>query len=242
MCTFNRQAFAAQKALHQLAEFRIVVDHQNGHSWHDATKLRSGNPDLRVACKYLHILYMRCQHAFGILVRFPSWSGERVAILKQRRMMMNQLSRKVALMGMIASLGFAMPAMASNWGEPGMNKERSGERMAEVLNLSDAQKQQIKAIRSEVRPEMKALGDAMRANRDAMRKLNPDDANYLVEVDKLAAEKGALVQKMTQAHARTRIQIHQVLTPEQRIKAQEFKGKDRKGDRRKQRRNMEEAE
>jgi len=175
-------------------------------------------------------------------VRFPSWSGERVATLKQRRKMMNYLNKKVALMGMIATLGFAMPAMASNWGEPGMQKQQSGERMAKALNLSDAQQQQIKAIRSEAKPEMKALGDAMKANRDAMRKLNPGDANYLVEVDKLAVEKGTLVQQMAQAHARTRAQIHQVLTPEQRTKAQEFVSKDRKGHQRKHRKGMEETE
>jgi len=156
---------------------------------------------------------------------------------------MKYLSRKMALIGMIASLGLAMPAMASPGGEQGMQRQQAGERMAAALNLTDAQKQEIKAIRSEARPGMKSLGDAMRANRDALRKLNPDDAKYLSEVDRLASEKGSLVQQMVVAHAHMRAAIHQVLTPEQRVKAQEFAAKrDRKGKHRKPGRGMEEAE
>lgn len=143
---------------------------------------------------------------------------------------MKYLNRKMALMGMIASLGLAMPAMASPGGEQGMQRQQAGERMAEALNLSDAQKQQIEAIRSEAKPGMKSLGDAMRANREALRKLNPDDAKYMSEVERLAAEKGSLVQQMVIAHAKMRASIHQVLTPEQRVKAQELAAK--RGDRR----------
>lgn len=107
--------------------------------------------------------------------------------------------------------------------------ERNGQRMAEQLNLSDRQQEQVKQIRSERRAGGKSIHEAMQLNRDAMRKLNPGSADYNAQVATLAEEKAVLVKQMVMHRSESRAQVYAVLTPEQREKAASLKSQFRKG-------------
>jgi len=115
--------------------------------------------------------------------------------------------------------GFGMP-------QPGMITGR----MAERLDLDDAQRESVENVMSAAKPELKALREKLRANHDALKSLSADDP----EVQNIAISNGALATEATLLFARVRTEIDAVLTDEQRAKLAEFKdrkGKDRKGDR-----------
>ena len=107
--------------------------------------------------------------------------------------------------------------------------ERHLERLADELNLSDAQRQQIKQIHRDARGEKLAIRDAMQDNREAMQKLDPSAKDYGRQVEQLAGEKGDLVKRLTIQRSNVRAQMYAVLTPEQRELAKDMK-KHRRGD------------
>jgi len=107
--------------------------------------------------------------------------------------------------------------------------DRNGQRMAEQLNLSDQQQDQVKQIRSESREGGKSIHEAMQLNRDAMRKLNPGSADYNAQVATLADEKAVLVKQMVMHRSEPRAQLYAILTPEQREKSASLESQFRKG-------------
>ncbi len=54
-------------------------------------------------------------------------------------------------------------------------------------------------------------------------KLDPQDKDYMGKVDRLAAEKGQLVEKMVKLSAKQRADCYAILTPEQRSKLTEMR-------------------
>lgn len=126
----------------------------------------------------------------------------------------------------LLAVSFANMAYASPGGHGGMHKM---EFMADELNLTEQQSQQFKQIHRDNRGAGMAIHDAMRDNRDAMRKLDPGAKNYSKQVAKLADEKADLVKQMTIHRAEVRAKIHAILTPEQQKKAAELKKNFRKG-------------
>ena len=114
--------------------------------------------------------------------------------------------------------GFGMP-------HPGMRIER----MAERLGLDDAQRETVKNIMEAAKPEMQALREKTKANRDALKTLAADDP----EVQNIAISNGELATEATLLHARVRGEIDAVLTDEQRAKLAEFKASkdERRGER-----------
>jgi len=149
-----------------------------------------------------------------------------------------KMNKSLIAVGLLVATSLAIPAIACPAGGS-CNGQSGMQRMTENLGLSDKQQEQIKQIHSDSHETMKSMRDAMMANRDAMQKLDPAARDYMTQVDKLAAEKGALVEAMMKEHARVRAEMAAVLTPEQRAKAAELrkerqaKWKDKKkGDRR----------
>ena len=125
----------------------------------------------------------------------------------------------------LALSAVVFPAHAQCGGKRGMMQER----MAQSLNLTDKQQDQFKQIHRDARDQMQSIRDAMQDNRDALRKLDPTAKDYMKQVDKLAAEKGSLVESMVRTRAKTRAEIAAILTPDQRARMSEL---------RKQRRSM----
>jgi len=118
--------------------------------------------------------------------------------------------------------GFGMP-------DPGMIIGR----MAEHLDLDDAQRESVKNIMEAAKPELKALREQFRANHEALQALDASDP----EIQNIAISNGQLATEGTLLFSRIRGEIHAVLTEEQLAKAAELKEERKeRGERRKERR------
>ena len=99
------------------------------------------------------------------------------------------------------------------------------EQMLQMMNrhleLDEIQSQQVESIIAAARPELDALREKRRTNRDAMRSLDVDDPDYGAQLENLSAENGELASDASRLFGRIRADIHAVLTPEQRQKLEE---------------------
>lgn len=83
------------------------------------------------------------------------------------------------------------------------------------LNLSDAQKLEIKGILTAAHPQMQSLHEQMRANSLKLQQTLPTDPNYSSIASQVSQTHGSLVaQGMTQ-RAEVRAQVFKLLTPAQ---------------------------
>jgi Spy/CpxP family protein refolding chaperone len=95
------------------------------------------------------------------------------------------------------------------------------DRMAAQLNLTDDQKQQAKTILQSARESSRPLREQLRQSRMALRnavKAGKSDA----EIDQLSANVGNLVGQMTANHTKAFAKVYNLLTPEQRAKADQL--------------------
>ena len=94
-------------------------------------------------------------------------------------------------------------------------------RIATHLNLTDAQKEQAKAILKDAHQSAMALAPQMKQSHEALAEAvksgKPD-----TEIARLASEQGALVGRMIAIRTQAMAKIYQTLTPEQRTKAEEM--------------------
>jgi periplasmic protein CpxP/Spy len=129
---------------------------------------------------------------------------------------------------LILSAGAAFPQQAAPAESPKENKQdgrnhdgaRGGQRMAEALNLTDAQKEQAKAIREkyrassqDVRTQMRTLHDQLKAAREA---------NNTAEVDRLNQQRETLMANAKETWTAQRNEFRSILTPEQQAKFDQF--------------------
>lgn len=105
--------------------------------------------------------------------------------------------------------------------EPGMDIRR----LSRDLDLDDAQREQLRNIMTAAQPEIKALRDSARENREALKALDVNDP----EVQNIATSNGALATEATLLFTRVRSEIEAVLTDEQRARLAELK--ESRGDR-----------
>lgn len=94
------------------------------------------------------------------------------------------------------------------------------QRMMQALNLTDAQKQQAKSIFQQSRESMKPVFRELRQNRQALE--IAVKANDQTKIEQLAAKQGHLRGKMMTARAEAMAKVYQILTPEQRSKADQM--------------------
>lgn len=93
------------------------------------------------------------------------------------------------------------------------------EHMADYLDLDETQRASIANVMSAAQPEMDALREQLRANREALESLDADDP----EVQNIAISNGELATEGTLLFVRIRSDVDAVLTEEQRVKLAEFK-------------------
>jgi Spy/CpxP family protein refolding chaperone len=93
-------------------------------------------------------------------------------------------------------------------------------RFERQLNLTDAQKAQAKTIFSQARETAKPVREELRTNRQALRAAVKADNSS--EIQKLSAVRGNLMGKMMAIHTEAAAKFYQVLTPEQRAKADQL--------------------
>jgi Spy/CpxP family protein refolding chaperone len=103
--------------------------------------------------------------------------------------------------------------------------ERHLERMTDRLGLNDAQRAAVRTALDQSRPQLREIQDKLRANRQALRDLTAADTLDENRVRQLAQEQGQLHAEMIVQRTRVRSEIHKVLTPEQRERMHERRGK-----------------
>ena len=111
---------------------------------------------------------------------------------------------------------------------------RSGGMGFRGIDLTEAQKTQIKSIREANKAAVQPLREAMKANRAKMAELTANGAFDEAQITALANETAAVQAKLTVERQRVKSQMFTVLTEEQKAKMAEIKAK--RGERKKGRR------
>lgn len=84
-------------------------------------------------------------------------------------MRMNKWLTAAAIMTVSASLAIAMPNEGKGWGGRRGHRGAMSEKLAQKLNLTDAQKQQIRDLNKAFRQDNKALFESARQTRQELR-------------------------------------------------------------------------
>ena len=113
--------------------------------------------------------------------------------------------------------------------ERGFEEGRHLQRMAVILDLSDKQQAQIKAILQSERETTAPLQKSLQANREALRQGAQADTFDEAAVRNLAESQAATRTELIVARLRTQNRIHALLTPEQRAKAEKLRPMHREG-------------
>lgn len=112
-----------------------------------------------------------------------------------------------------APLAFAQQAGHAGHGHHGM---AMGGHMYDQLNLSDAQRTQIKQLTQQNFAQAKPQMQALRQARDAFESAAPGTAGYQTAASNLAEAEADAARTRTTNRANLRAQVYQVLTPAQR--------------------------
>jgi periplasmic protein CpxP/Spy len=97
--------------------------------------------------------------------------------------------------------------------------------MADYLNLSDAQRTQIRQIMESTRPAMEPLFQQEMQSRKAMMQLIMSNSFDEAKAQTLAQQSASIHEQMEVAHAKAAAQAYQVLTPAQKTQLSEFLAK-----------------
>ena len=100
------------------------------------------------------------------------------------------------------------------------------EKITEKLDLQTEQVSSIKGVIKQYKTERE---ERRHHNMHGFLKLDPDNENYMEEVEKFAKEKAALVEAKIIRRAQMRVAIHGVLTAEQKEKITNLHGMMRMG-------------
>jgi Spy/CpxP family protein refolding chaperone len=143
--------------------------------------------------------------------------------------MKHQLIKFVATGALAAGMAFAQSAPATpapNGQSSAVQKGRHNfarnhwAKISQELNLTDAQKAQAKTIFGQARETAKPVREELKANREALRAAVKADRRS--EIAKLSTERGNLMGKMLAVRTEAAAKFYQVLTPEQRAKADQL--------------------
>ena len=121
-----------------------------------------------------------------------------------------------------AGLVFAQAAQPANPAGPGARFANHLDRIAVILNLTDDQKTQVKAIFDNALTQSKSLFPQMQQNRQAIEQLvksGTTGAAFDTQLQSLAGTQASLTSQMTVIHAKTMAQVWGLLTPDQQQKA-----------------------
>jgi periplasmic protein CpxP/Spy len=144
--------------------------------------------------------------------------------VKEKEIDMKNLAMKMmavlVVLLLIPATGFAA---GEGWGKRGeMGGGKHLARMASALDLTEDQKSQIRTIWTSEREKIAPLRQQMRENRQQIHQEALAVPFDEAAVRTLAAAQAEARTEMIVAHARVKNQVHAVLTPEQREKAEQF--------------------
>jgi protein CpxP len=121
-------------------------------------------------------------------------------------------------MAVVLALGAGL--LVAQATQRGTHEHNFGKHMAQELNLTDAQQAQINSIMQAERPKMQPLMQQLRSDKQQIREATKSGAFDEAKVTSLANDEAQVRARLTVERARMQSQIYQVLTPEQRGKAQ----------------------
>lgn len=110
------------------------------------------------------------------------------------------------------------PGFRGKGGGPGMRVER----MAEMLDLTEPQKEKVSAILKAEQEKTAPLRQQLAENHEQFRKAAFSEKFDEAAVRELAAKQAQVKTEMMVSHARAKSQIYALLTPEQRALAQKL--------------------
>lgn len=94
------------------------------------------------------------------------------------------------------------------------------QKMVEALNLTPAQKQQAETIFGDARQKAQPIRQEMRQNREAL--TAAVKANNTAQIERLSVQQGNLMGKSLAIRTQARAKFYTILTPEQRMKADQM--------------------
>jgi len=136
---------------------------------------------------------------------------------------MNKTMKMISTLGLAMALSLGMATTAEAFQGQSGGKQQRYERMADKLDMNDEQRQQLKQIHRQARPQMLELKDAMQDNREALRKLDPKSSQFSTQVAELAKQQGELVTQKIIQRNQMRASVFAILTAEQREAAKKMK-------------------
>jgi Spy/CpxP family protein refolding chaperone len=142
--------------------------------------------------------------------------------VKEKEIDMKNLAMKMmavlVVLLLIPASGFAA---GEEWGKKG-GSGKHFDRMATALELTEDQRSQIRTIWTSEREQIAPLRQQMRQNRRQIHQAALAVPFDEAAVRTLAAAQAEARTEMIVAHARVKNQVHAVLTPEQREKAEQL--------------------
>lgn len=106
------------------------------------------------------------------------------------------------------------PGAHQNW------RANRAERMAQFLNLTDAQKEQAKAVFQDARQQAASTHQQLKQTRQTL--VQAIKANDTQQIQKLSSDEGVLMGKLMNIRGDAFAKIYQTLTPDQRAKLDQF--------------------
>ena len=97
-----------------------------------------------------------------------------------------------------------------------------GDRMAEVLGLSDSQKEKVSAILKAEQEKTEPLRQQLFENRKQIMESTSSGKFDEAAVRAIAAKQAPIIAELMVSHARAKSEIHALLTPEQRALAEKL--------------------
>lgn len=128
-------------------------------------------------------------------------------------MRMNKWLAAAAVMAVSASLAIAMPNEGKGWGGRRGHRGAMSEKLAQKLNLTDAQKQQIRDLGNTFRQDNKAFFQSTRQTRQELRAAK--EANDTAKLQTLKATADSQKAQMKQLREAQDAKILSILTPDQ---------------------------
>jgi Spy/CpxP family protein refolding chaperone len=126
-----------------------------------------------------------------------------------------------ALALLLAAIPAALVAQPhGGFGSRGFGEGRMLERIADRLELSDEQREQVRAVHEVYRPDAEALADVMRAAREDLQEKIWSDSFDEVAIREAAGRVAAVSADLAVLRARVHGDVRQILTPEQIEKAE----------------------
>ncbi len=107
--------------------------------------------------------------------------------------------------------------------EPGGGMMKRLDKLAVVLNLTDSQKSQVQSIFQSSFSQAQSVFTQLRDNRKAIEQLVKSGTTNDQQLQALANTQGSLISQLTVIHAKGMAQVWNLLTPDQRTKAEQLR-------------------